>query len=99
VIERWWEEYLAREHARAVVNAHEWMTASSLLYLKQKVPSVGTVFTTHATVLGRTLSSNGQSPDDGLGDQTPAQVPSSTTWCQALDRARAAREADVFTTV
>ncbi|HEX6884059.1 MAG TPA: alpha-glucan family phosphorylase [Planctomycetota bacterium] len=100
VIERWWEEYLAPEHERAVVNAHEWMTSAALLYLKKKVPSIGTVFTTHATMLGRTLSSNHQSPDDGLGEQTPEglakqhNVPAK----HSLESV-AAREADVFTTV
>ena len=100
VIERWWEEYLAPEHKRAVVNAHEWMTASALLYLKRKVPSAGTVFTTHATVLGRTLSSNGQSPDDGLGDQTPQGLAKqhNVVAKHSLESV-AAREADVFTTV
>jgi phosphorylase/glycogen(starch) synthase len=100
VIERWWEEYLASEHKRAVVNAHEWMTSSALLYLKKKVPSVGTVFTTHATMLGRTLSSNGQSPDDGLGEQTPEALAKqhNVTAKHSLESV-AAREADVLTTV
>jgi phosphorylase/glycogen(starch) synthase len=100
VIERWWEEYLAPEHKRAVVNAHEWMTSAALLYLKKKVPSAGTVFTTHATVLGRTLSSNGQSPDDGLGDQMPeALAKQHNVIAKHSIESVAAREADVFTTV
>ena len=61
VIDRYWEEYLAPLHRRAVVQAHEWMTGSSLLYLKGTSPQIGTVFTTHATVLGRALSSAGRS--------------------------------------
>jgi phosphorylase/glycogen(starch) synthase len=100
VIELWWEEYLAPKHRRAVVNAHEWMTASALLYLKKQVPSVGTVFTTHATVLGRTLSSHGESPDDGLGGRTPDEIAQehNTVAKHSLESV-AAREADVFTTV
>jgi len=100
VIERWWEEYLAAEHKRALVQAHEWMTASSLLYLKKKVPSAGTLFTTHATVLGRTLSSNEQSPDDGLGEHTPeALAKQHNVVAKHSLESVAAREADVFTTV
>src|SRR5262245_3153347 len=100
VIERWWEEFLATDHRRVIVNAHEWMTASSLLYLKKKVPSAGTVFTTHATVLGRTLSSSGQSPDDGLGEQTPASIAQQhNVVAKHSLESTAAREADVFTTV
>ncbi len=100
VIERWWEEHLATLHRRAVVNAHEWMTTSALLYLKKKVPSIGTLFTTHATVLGRTLSSLGQSPDDGLGDQTPAEVAEQhKVVAKHSIESVGAREADVFATV
>ena len=44
VMERWWEEYLAPFKRRAIVQAHEWMTGASLLYLQDRIPSVGTVF-------------------------------------------------------
>ncbi|MEM3609432.1 MAG: glycogen/starch synthase [Candidatus Anstonellales archaeon] len=43
-----------------ICHFHEWITASGLLYLKLFEPSIKTVFTTHATVLGRTLSSYGR---------------------------------------
>lgn len=35
---------------------HEWLSGAGLLYLKKKQVKVGTVFTTHATALGRTLA-------------------------------------------
>lgn len=38
---------------------HEWMTGSGLLYLKKNQPQIATLFTTHATVLGRCLAGNG----------------------------------------
>ena len=100
VIERWWEEFLAPSHRRAVVHAHEWMTASSLLHLKRHVPAIGTVFTTHATMLGRALSSLGHSPQDGLGDKTPAELAEEhqVVAKHSLEGV-AARQADVFTTV
>ena len=100
VIERWWEERLAPYHRRAVTHAHEWMTGAALLYLKRHVPSMGTVFTTHATMLGRALSSLGHSPEDGLGDETPEQL-AATHQVVAKHSLEGvcAREADVFTTV
>jgi phosphorylase/glycogen(starch) synthase len=100
VIERWWEEYLAPYRRRAVVQAHEWMTASSLLYLAPRVPSMGTVFTTHATKLGRTLSALGHSPEDGLGDHTAKELAEThnVSAKHSLEGV-AARSADVFTTV
>ncbi|MEG1607974.1 MAG: alpha-glucan family phosphorylase [Mucinivorans sp.] len=42
-----------------VCHFHEWMTASGGLYLKKHLPSVATVFTTHATVMGRCIAGNG----------------------------------------
>ncbi|MBI2653258.1 glycogen/starch synthase [Candidatus Woesearchaeota archaeon] len=37
---------------------HEWLSGVGLLYLKKKNPRVAAVFTTHATVLGRTLANS-----------------------------------------
>ena len=37
---------------------HEWLSAPALLYLKKNNLDIATVFTTHATVLGRTLANN-----------------------------------------
>ncbi|MCC6782981.1 MAG: alpha-glucan family phosphorylase [Planctomycetes bacterium] len=100
VLEEYWEHYLAPEHRRAVVQAHEWMTGSALLYLKKRVPALGTVFTTHATMLGRALSSLGHSPEDGLGDKTVDDL-ARTHGVRAKHSLEGvcAREADVFTTV
>ncbi len=35
---------------------HEWLTGAGVLYLKENVPQVATVFTAHATVPGRSLA-------------------------------------------
>jgi hypothetical protein len=42
-----------------VVQVHEWLSAGSILYLKSKKVKVPTVFTVHATVLGRAISYSG----------------------------------------
>jgi phosphorylase/glycogen(starch) synthase len=105
VIERWWEEFLAPFHRRAVVQAHEWMTGASLLYLQERIPSIGTVFTTHATMLGRALASLGITPDPnagdkGLGGKTVEEL-ARQHGVQAKHSLEGvcARKADVFTTV
>jgi len=41
-----------------VAHFHEWMTGSGILYLKEHVPQAATVFTTHATVIGRSIAGN-----------------------------------------
>ncbi|MBI3035254.1 glycogen/starch synthase [Candidatus Woesearchaeota archaeon] len=43
---------------RIVAHFHEWLSGAGLLYLKKKNARVATVFTTHATVLGRALASS-----------------------------------------
>ncbi len=58
VIRSFTEFYLEPPH-KVVAHFHEWMTGAGVLYLKEKVPSIGTVFTTHATVLGRSIAGNG----------------------------------------
>ena len=35
---------------------HEWMCGAGILYLKKNLPRIGTVFTTHATMLGRAMA-------------------------------------------
>ncbi|MFT4303842.1 MAG: glycosyltransferase [Candidatus Woesearchaeota archaeon] len=43
-----------------IAHAHEWMCGASLLYLNMNNIKVAKVFTTHATILGRTLIGNNQ---------------------------------------
>ncbi len=43
---------------RVAAHFHEWMTASGGLYLRDNSPYVATLFTTHATVMGRSIAGN-----------------------------------------
>ena len=52
---------------RTVAHFHEWMTVSGGLYLRSSSPYVATVFTSHATVMGRCIASNGLPLYSGLG--------------------------------
>ncbi|MFW5977120.1 MAG: glycogen/starch synthase, partial [Candidatus Nanoarchaeia archaeon] len=47
---------------KILLHAHEWLSAAALLYLHSYQPQVATVFTTHATMLGRSLSSRSINP-------------------------------------
>ena len=40
---------------KVVAQFHEWQTGAGLLYLKEHCPAVGTVFTTHSTIVGRCI--------------------------------------------
>ncbi len=98
---RIWQERTPREQSEgAVAQFHEWMTAAGLLHLKDEAPTVGTVFTTHATVLGRAISGGGVPPLAGLGARTPDEAAAALgVRAKHSLEAAAAREADAFTTV
>ncbi len=100
VIQAWCEEHVAPRGRRAVAQFHEWMTGSGALWLKKHDRSVGTVFTTHATMLGRSLASRGKSPVDGLEGRTPGEAARAVgVVAKHSMEVVCAREADAFTTV
>ena len=43
---------------KVAAHFHEWMTAAGGLYLRKEAPYVATLFTTHATVMGRCIAGN-----------------------------------------
>ena len=79
---------------------HEWMCAAGLLTVKRLAPEVGTVFTTHATMLGRALAATGRDIYSNMRNINPANEAAALNitakWSM---ESTAAREADAFTTV
>src|SRR3989338_1681795 len=45
---------------KLIAHFHEWLSGSGLLYVKTNHQEIKTVFTTHSTVLGRTIAENGR---------------------------------------
>ena len=43
---------------KVVYHGNEWMTGLGLLYIHSRVPQIGTIFTTHATSIGRSIAGN-----------------------------------------
>lgn len=43
---------------RVIYHGNEWMTGLGLLYIHKYVPEIATVFTTHATSIGRSIAGN-----------------------------------------
>lgn len=43
---------------KVVYQAHEWMSGLGMLFLKNRLPRVSTIFTTHATSIGRSIAGN-----------------------------------------
>ena len=99
VIESFWN-YNLSSGDHAVAQFHEWQTGAGLLQLRRAGIPVGTVFTTHATVVGRCLAGNNLHLYDDMasfdGDEMARRF--NVTALHSLEK-MAAREADVFTTV
>jgi glycogen phosphorylase/synthase len=57
-IESFWKYYLSLRD-KTVAQFHEWMSGTGVLYLHKNAPQIGTLFTTHATVVGRSIAGNG----------------------------------------
>lgn len=53
-------EYLKADPARVIAHFDEWTTGMGLLYLEAHSPKMSTVFTTHATSIGRSICGNGK---------------------------------------
>lgn len=49
---------LIHKNKKVVYQAHEWMAGLGMLHLCKAAPSIATIFTTHATSIGRSITSN-----------------------------------------
>jgi len=59
---------------KIVAHFHEWMTGTGILHLKKAAPQIATVFTTHATVLGRCIAGNGLPLYGNIRQYTPIET-------------------------
>ncbi len=99
VIESYTEFYL-NTRTRVVAQFHEWMTGAGVLYLNELRPQIATTFTTHATVIGRSIAGN-QLPLYGRLEEYDGDDKSNdfnVVSKQSLEKLAAAK-ADAFTTV
>lgn len=85
---------------KVVAQFHEWQSGAGLLYLKDTKLPIATVFTTHATVLGRCLAGNNLPLYDKSTSYNPDEYSRrfNVVARHSLESI-SARNADVFTTV
>ena len=85
---------------RVVYHANEWMTGLGLLYVRKHVPEIGTIFTTHATSIGRSIAGNNKPLYDYLsaynGDQMAGELNMQSK--HSIEK-QTAKYVDCFTTV
>ena len=85
---------------RAVAQFHEWMCGAGLLAVKKLSPGIGTVFTTHATMLGRALAGSGIDIYKQMRNLNPkSEAAAHNVIAKCSMESVSAREADCFTTV
>lgn len=81
-------------------HANEWQTAFSIFYLRDHCPQIATLFTTHATGIGRSIAGNGKPLYDYFnyynGDQMAEEL--NMVSKHSVEK-QAAHWADCFTTV
>lgn len=82
------------------MHANEWQTAFSVFYLQDHCPQIATLFTTHATGIGRSIAGNGKPLYDYFegynGDQMAYEL--NMVSKHSVEK-QAAHHADCFTTV
>lgn len=83
-----------------VMHANEWQTAFAIFYIRYHRPAIGTLFTTHATGIGRSIAGNGKPLYDYFegynGDQMAEEL--NMVSKHSVEK-MAAKWADCFTTV
>lgn len=92
--------YFGLQRKKVIYHANEWMTGLGMLYLQHKVPQIASIFTTHATSIGRSIASNGKPLYDYLfaynGDQMARELNVESK--HSIEK-QTAHYADCFTTV
>lgn len=99
IIENYYK-YFKLDNQKVIAHFNEWMLGMGLLYVKNHLPDVATVFTTHATSIGRSIAGNGKPLYNYLtsydGDQMAREL--NMVSKHSIEKI-AANNADCFTTV
>ena len=88
------------DDTKVIYHANEWMCGLGALYINNKLPQIGTVFTTHATSIGRSIAGNQKPLYDYLfaynGDQMAEELNMQSK--HSIEK-QTALHVDCFTTV
>ena len=100
VVESFYNHYLLKTNKRVIYHANEWMCGLGALYINNVLPQIGTVFTTHATSIGRSIAGNQKPLYDYLfaynGDQMAGELNMQSK--HSIEK-QTALHVDCFTTV
>ena len=102
VVESYYNYYISKKKRanKTIYHANEWMTGLGALYIKDRLPQIATIFTTHATSIGRSIAGNNKPLYEYLeaynGDQMAVELNMESK--QSIEKQTAAH-VDCFTTV
>ena len=100
VVESFFRYHNLSAKDNVIFQAHEWQTCLAALYINKYVPEVATIFTTHATTIGRSIAGNSKPLYDHLsnynGDQMADEL---NVQAKHSVEKQAAWNVDCFTTV
>jgi len=92
--------YFQLEQRKVIAHFHEWMLGMGALYVQKHCPGIATVFTTHATSIGRSIAGNNKPLYTSMnffnGDQMAHELNMEAK--HSLEK-QTARHVDCFTTV
>lgn len=93
-------KFFKLEEKQVIAHFDEWMLGMGLLYIKSHLPRIATVFTTHATTIGRSIAGNGKPLYNYLSEYDGNQMARELNVVakHSVEKA-AALQADSFTTV
>ena len=93
-------KHVVGEGKKVIYHGNEWMTGLGVLYVNRHLPEVATVFTTHATSIGRSIAGNNKPLYDYLfaynGDQMAQELNMESK--HSIEK-QTAKYVDCFTTV
>lgn len=102
VVESYYNYYISKKKRanKTIYHANEWMTGLGALYINDRLPQIATIFTTHATSIGRSIAGNNKPLYEYLeaynGDQMAVELNMESK--QSIEKQTAAH-VDCFTTV
>ena len=100
IIESYYRFFNLNQSQNVIAHFNEWMTTFGTYYVKKHLPSVATVFTTHATSIGRSIAGNHKPLYDYLEEYNGDQMAYELNMVSKHSTEKAAAHvSDCFTTV
>lgn len=100
IIESYYRFFKLNASQNVIAHFNEWMTTFGAFYIKEHVPAIATVFTTHATSIGRSIAGNHKPLYDYMEEYNGDQMAYELNMVSKHSTEKVAAHAvDCFTTV